>query len=56
MVGGNLKSLLPAPSSLSVPTVAVGESCSVRVPGAVLLDRVVLVSAPGPVHISIWKV
>ena len=56
MVGGNIKSLLPAPSSLSVPTVAVGESCSVRVPGAVLLDRVVLVSAPGPVHISIWKV
>ncbi len=56
MIGGNLKSLLPAPSSLSVPTVAVGESCSVRVPGAVLLDRVVLVSAPGPVHLSIWKV
>ena len=56
MVGGNIKSLLPVPSSLSVPTVAVGDHCSVRVPGAVLLDRVVLVSAPGPVHISIWKV
>ena len=26
------------------------------VQGAVLLDRVVLLSAPGPVHISIWKV
>jgi chemotaxis protein CheX len=56
MVGGNIKSLLPAPSRLSVPSIAVGQSCSVRVPGAVLLDRVVLVCAPGPLHISVWKV
>ena len=56
MVGGNIKSLLPAPSRLSVPTIAVGASGSVRVPGAVLLDRVALLSAPGPLHISIWKV
>lgn len=56
MVGGNVKSLLPAPSSLSVPSIAVGQSCSVRVPVAVLLDRVVLVCAPGPLHISVWKV
>ena len=56
MVGGNVKSLLPAPSRLSVPTIAVGESGSVRIPGAVLLDRVVLVCAPGPLHISVWKV
>ena len=56
MVGGNVKSLLPAPSRLSVPTIAVGEPGSVRIPGAVRLDRVVLLSAPGPVHISIWKV
>ena len=56
MVGGNVKSLLPAPSRLSVPTIAVGEPGSIRIPGAVRLDRVVLLSAPGPVHISIWKV
>ena len=56
MVGGNVKSLLLAPSGLSVPSIAVGRSCSVRVPGAVLLDRVVLVCAPGPLHISVWKV
>jgi chemotaxis protein CheX len=56
MVGGNIKSLLPAPSTLSVPSIAQGESYSVRIPGAVLLDRVVLVSAPGPLHISVWKV
>ncbi len=56
MIGGNVKSLLPAPSRLSVPSIAQGESYSVRVPGAVLLHRVVLVCAPGPVHISVWKV
>jgi chemotaxis protein CheX len=56
MVGGNIKSLLPAPSRLSVPSIAQGESCSVRVPGAVLLHRVVLVCASGPLHISVWKV
>ena len=56
MVGGNIKSLLPAPSRLSVPSIAQGENYSVRVPGAVLLHRVVLVSAPGPLHISVWKV
>lgn len=56
MVGGNVKSLLPAPSKLSIPSVATGESISVRVPGAVLVDRVVLVCAAGPVSISVWKV
>jgi chemotaxis protein CheX len=56
MIGGNIKSLLPAPSRLSVPSIAQGESYSVRVPGAVLLDRVVLDSTPGPVHINVWKV
>jgi chemotaxis protein CheX len=55
MVGGNIKSLLPAPSTLSIPSVAEGESYTVRVPGSVLLHRVVLVSAGGPVHISVWK-
>ncbi len=56
MVGGNIKSLLPAPSKLSIPSVAEGESYTVRVPGAVLVDRVALVCAAGPVHVSVWKV
>ena len=56
MVGGNIKSLLPAPSKLSVPSVAEGESYTVRVPGAVLVDSVALACAAGPVHISVWKV
>ena len=56
MVGGNVKSLLPAPSALSIPSVAEGESYTVRVPGAVLVDRVALQSAAGLVHVSLWKV
>jgi len=56
MVGGNIKSLLPAPSKLSIPSVAEGESYTVRVPGAVLVDRVALVCAAGPLHVSVWKV
>ncbi len=55
MVGGNVKSLLPAPSALSIPSVAEGDSYTVRVPGAVLVDRVALQSAAGLLHISLWK-
>lgn len=56
MIGGNIKSLLPAPSKLSTPSVADGVGYTVRVPGAVRLDRVALVCAAGPLFISIWKV
>ena len=56
MVGGNIKSLLPAPSKLSIPSVAEGQNYTVRVPGAVLLERVALVCAAGSLHISVWKV
>jgi chemotaxis protein CheX len=56
MVGGNIKSLLPAPSKLSIPSVAQGEQYTVRVPGATLVDAVTLVCQAGPVHITVWSV
>jgi chemotaxis protein CheX len=56
MVGGNIKSLLPEPSRLSIPTVAGGDNYTVRVPGASLVDAVTLICQAGPVHISVWKV
>ncbi len=56
MIGGNIKSLVPAPSKLSIPSVAEGLSYTVRVPGAVLLEHVALVCAGGALHISVWKV
>ncbi len=55
MVGGNVKSLLSAPSALSLPSVSQGSSCTVRVPGAVLLTRVALLCGTGPVFVSVWK-
>ena len=33
-----------------------GESYTVRIPGAVLLEKVALVCVAGPLHISVWKV
>jgi chemotaxis protein CheX len=56
MVGGNVKSLLPEPSRLSIPSVARGESYTVRVPGASLVDAVTLLGPAGPVSISVWEV
>lgn len=55
MVGGNIKGLLPAPSTLSIPSVAGGESYTLRVPGAVLASRVLLEGPAGPVRISLWR-
>jgi chemotaxis protein CheX len=56
MVGGNIKGLLPAPGKLSIPSVAGGESYTLRIPGAALVDAVTLTGEAGPVHISVWKV
>lgn len=55
MVGGNIKGLLPAPNKLSLPSVAGGESYTLRVPGALLLERVLLQGPAGPVRISLWR-
>jgi len=55
MVGGNIKGLLPAPSALSLPSVAGGESYTLRVPGALLVSRVLLTGQAGPVRISLWR-
>ncbi len=55
MVGGNIKALLPAPSTLSLPSVSEGESYTVWVPGAVLLFRVALRCGDDPVLVSVWK-
>lgn len=58
MVGGNIKSLLPAPSALSVPSVTAAER--VDVPGAELARRVQLAPLGAPlrnaaIRISVWR-
>jgi chemotaxis protein CheX len=56
MVGGNLKSLLPGPSRLSMPAVTVGASSTGGVPGAVLVNSVSLACEGLPLTVGIWRI
>jgi chemotaxis protein CheX len=55
MIGGNLKSLLPGSSHLSMPAVTVGASSAVRMPRAVLVNRVSLACEGLPLTVSVWQ-
>jgi chemotaxis protein CheX len=60
IVSGNVKSLLPPPSALSIPDVRPVSSSTGSAgdagPGTQEpLRRVAFVAAPGPLHVSIWK-
>lgn len=54
MIGGNVKSLLPAPSQLSLPMVS--ESVwPTTVPGSVSICRIAFAVGSDLVHISVWQ-
>jgi chemotaxis protein CheX len=54
MIGGNVKSLLPAPSQLSLPMVS--ESVwPTTVPGSVAVCRIAFSVGPDVVQISVWQ-
>jgi chemotaxis protein CheX len=53
MVGGVLKAQLPAPSMLSLPTVADGDSYSLSFPNAGVLGRVELTCIGDPVNVAL---
>jgi chemotaxis protein CheX len=55
MIGGNIKSLIPGPSRLSMPAVTVGGSSTVRVAGAALLSTVSLACEGLPLTVSVWR-
>jgi chemotaxis protein CheX len=55
MIGGNIKSLIPGPSRLSMPTVTVGASSTDPMPHAALLSRVSLVCEDRPLTVSVWR-
>jgi chemotaxis protein CheX len=55
MIGGNIKSLIPGPSRLSMPSVTVGGSSTARVPGAALLSTVSLACEGLPLTVSVWR-
>ncbi|MDO5628497.1 MAG: chemotaxis protein CheX [Mobilicoccus sp.] len=55
MVGGNIKSLLPEPSSLSLPVVAQGKSPTLRVPSAKKMLDAVYLCGEHPIVITVWN-
>ena len=52
MVGGNVKSMLPGPSALSLPSVVQGE---LSVPGARVVREVQLAWRAQPLFVSLWQ-
>ncbi len=54
MVGGGVKSLMPEPSRLSLPTVVSGGDLQTSVPGGVLLARAERTSGGGALRVSVW--
>jgi chemotaxis protein CheX len=56
IVSGNVKSLLPAPSALSLPSVTTGDAPAGRSPDAAVVCQVELAGKAGPLHVTVWKV
>ena len=55
IVGGNVKGILPGPSALSLPTVAVGEFSNLSVPRSRVVRDVQLVWRGEPVVVSLLQ-
>jgi len=55
VIGGNIKSLLPGPSRLSLPTVTLGSQAPQRDTGAAALSEVTLASDGEPIVIAVWS-
>lgn len=55
MVGGNIKSLLPEPSTLSLPVVAQGEPPTIKVVGGEALMVQSFDCGDGHVVVSVWN-
>jgi chemotaxis protein CheX len=54
MLGGNLKSIIPGSHYLSLPTVVEGRDLDLQVPGAELIDDVVLASESGTLRVRLY--
>lgn len=55
MIGGNLKSLLPGPSYLSLPTVFTGGDIGMQIHNAILIEDVGLRSAVGTLRVRLYE-
>jgi chemotaxis protein CheX len=54
MIGGNFKSVIPGSNFLSLPTVVEGRDLGLQVPGAELVDDVMLGSANGTLRVRLF--
>lgn len=54
VVGGNLKSVLPGPSDLSLPTVIVGTSFDLKIQSAEIIDDVWLRWSDGYLRVAVF--
>lgn len=55
MVGGQVKSLLPEPSQLSLPAVSYGEAHAFAVPGAVVVTQVEMDCQDEWLDVTVWR-
>jgi chemotaxis protein CheX len=55
MIGGTIKSMLPGPSHLSIPTVATGAAYELHVPGALLAVRAFLGWRGEALGVTVWQ-
>jgi chemotaxis protein CheX len=55
MIGGNLKSLLPGPSFLSLPTIVSGVHCGIEVHDGRLAEDLALMSEFGPIAVRLYE-
>lgn len=56
MLGGNIKSILPGPSFLALPTVTAGDDYKIQVPSAHCESLIELNSTIGALRFSIWRI
>ena len=54
MIGGNVKSLLPGPSYLSLPTIIAGSDFGLQFHNALLIDDVSMHSADGSLRVRLY--
>jgi chemotaxis protein CheX len=54
MIGGNLKSLLPGPLYLSLPTVLAGRDLGLQIPGAEVVEDVLLQCESGALRVRLF--
>lgn len=54
MIGGNFKSVIPGSNFLSLPTVVEGRDLGLQVPGAELVDDVMLTSEFGTLRVRLF--